>query len=125
MLYETLLQGKMFLCLLYFGILCGIFLSIKKLIDKTLKNNKVIVIVTDIIFMLFASIIFVFAKIKYCYGQFRIFELLSFSLGIYLQQISINNLVEKILNMSYTLFIRVFCKLKKTKIFSKIFKWYG
>lgn len=115
----------MFLCLLYFGILCGIILSIKKLIDKTFKQNKVIVIFTDIFFMLIASIIFIFAKIKYCYGEFRLFEVLSFSLGIFLQQISLNNLVEKFLSMSYTLFVRMFCKLKKTKIFGKIFKWNG
>ena len=121
MLYETLLQFQMFLVLLYFGIVCGILLSIKKIVDKTLKNNKII-IVTDIAFMILTSTIFIFAKIKYCYGQFRIFELIGFCTGIFLQQISINNLVEKFLNMSYTLLVRLFCKLKKIKFFSKILK---
>ena len=122
MLYESLLQGKMLLCLFYFGIICGIILSIKKMIDKSLKNNNIITAITDVIFMAISSVIFIYAKIKYCYGQFRIFELLGFVLGIYLQQISINNLVEKFLNLSYTFFVRVFCKLKKTKLFGKILK---
>lgn len=122
MLYETLLQGYMFLCLLYFGILCGIILSIKKLIDKALKKNKAVIFITDIIFMLITSAVFILAKTKYCYGEFRLFEIISFALGIYLQQISINNLVEKILNMSYNLIVKIFHKLKKIKLFNKILR---
>ena len=122
MLYESLLQGKMLLCMLYFGIVCGIILSIKKLIDKTLKSNKIVVIITDVIFMALSTLVFIFAKIKYCYGQFRVFEIIGFCLGLFLQQISINNLVEKFLKLSYTLLARLFCKLKKTKLFSKILK---
>ena len=122
MLYETLLQGSMFLCLLYFGILCGIILSAKNLCDKLAKKNRVIVVITDILFMILLSLIFIFAKTKYCYGEFRLFEILAFVIGIFLQQISINNLVEKILKMSYTLLNKSFCKLKKVKLFRKIFK---
>ena len=122
MLYETLLQGKMLLCFLYFGILCGIVLSIKKLLDKTFKQNKFVIVLTDILIMVFATFIFLYAKIKYCYGEFRIYMPLSFCLGIYLQQISINNLVEKFLKIVYNLFVKLFCKLKKTKLFGKILK---
>lgn len=122
MLYETLLQGKMLLCFLYFGILCGIILSIKKLLDRSFKQNKVIIIVTDILIMVFATFTFLYAKIKYCYGEFRFYMPLSFCLGIYLQQISINNLVEKILNMIYNFIVKIFCKLKKTKLLGKILK---
>ena len=122
MLYESLLQGKMLLCMLFFGIICGILFSIKKLVDKTFKSNKIVVVLTDIIFMVLYTIVFIFAKTKYCYGEFRIFEIIGFCLGIFLQQISINNLVEKFLKLSYTLLARLFCKLKKTKLFSKILK---
>ena len=122
MLYETLLQGKMFLCFLYFGILCGIILSIKKLCDKTFKNNRFVVILTDLIFMIFSSLIFIFAKIKYSYGEFRLYELIGFLIGIFLQQYSLNNLVEKILKMIYTLFVKISIKIKGNKFFNKIFK---
>ena len=122
MLYETLLQGKMFLCLLYFGIVCGIFLTAKKLCEKTFKNKKNVVIIFDILFMLVFSAIFIFAKTKFCYGEFRLYEVVAFVLGIWLQQISLNNLVEKFFKMSYTLLVKIFCKLKKTKLFGKIFK---
>ena len=122
MLYETLLQGQMFLCLLFFGIVCGIFLTAKKMLDRMLKNKSFVVVTTDIVFMLIFSAIFIFAKTVFCYGEFRAFELIAFLLGVWLQQISINNLVEKVFKMSYNLLGKIFRKLKKTKVFSKIFK---
>ena len=122
MLFETLLQGKMFLVMLYFGIICGIIFSAKRLFDGIFKQNKAVVIITDILFMAVTSIIFVFAKIKFCYGEFRLFELLSFCLGIFLEQISLNNFVEKFLKLCYNLFKGMFCKLKNTKLFGKILK---
>lgn len=122
MMFETLLQGKIFLAFVFFGAICGIVFSIKKLIDKSFKNNKITTVATDIIFMLVFSAIFIFAKNVYAYGEFRLYLALAYCLGIVWEQISLNYLVEKFLNMSYNLFTRLFCKLKKFKIFSKIFK---
>ena len=122
MLYETLLQGKILLCFVFFGIICGLGLSIKKLVSKLARHNKFVVIMTDFVSMLAFSLIFIYAKIKYAYGQFRLFEMLGFCAGIFLEQFSLNNLVEKFLNMSYTLLTKIFCKLKKSKFFGKIFK---
>ena len=126
MLYETLLQGKMFLMMLYFGIVCGILLTIKNMICNLLKQNKIVIIASDILFCLVSTFVFVFAKIAFCYGQFRIFELIAFVLGITIQQISLNKIVEKIFHLLYTLLERLFCKLKNSKFGKKIFKWdYG
>lgn len=122
MLYSTLLQGQMFLVLLYFGILCGIVLTIKKLADRMTKQNKYFIVLTDILFVAICSFVFLFAKIKFCYGEFRLFEIISFCLGIFLEQISINNLVEKILKLLYNFFVKVFLKIKKFKIFKRLSK---
>ena len=123
MLYATLLQGKMFLVMLYFGVVCGIFLTTKKLFDNLTHKNKIIIIVSDILFLCLCSFVFIFTKIKFCYGEFRVFQVLAFLLGIIFEQFSLNNLVEKILNLLYNVSRKVFCKLKKTKFFGKIFKW--
>lgn len=122
MLYETLMQGKMFLVLMYFGIVAGIFLTAKKLIDKTIKKSKFLTAISDMIFMLVCSALFLIAKTKFCYGEFRFFELCAFLIGIILQQYSLNNLVEKFLNMVYNVIVKLFAKLKKTKLFGKILK---
>ena len=122
MLYSTLLQGQMFLAMLYFGLLCGIVLTVKKLIDRITKKNKYFIVLTDILFVAICSLVFLLAKIKFCYGEFRLFEIISFCLGIFLEQISINNLVEKILKLLYNFFVKVFLKIKKFKIFKRLSK---
>lgn len=122
MLYETLLQSKIFLCLAYFGIISGIFLSAFNIVNKATKNNKFVIITNDIIFCCIASMLFLFAITKFNYGEFRIYELIGFSFGIIIQQISLNKIVEKILHWVYNVFVKVFCKLKKTKMFIKILK---
>ena len=122
MLYETLLQFQMFLVLLYFGIVCGILLTIKKLLCKVFKQNKIVVFVSDILFCIVASFVFLFTEIKFCYGEFRLFELLSFGIGIFVEQISINNLVEKIFCLIYNVGVKVFGKIKNTKLGKRIFK---
>lgn len=122
MLYETLLQFKMLLVMIYFGVTCGIMLTIKNLMCKTVKQNKVVVILTDVLFCIVSTFVFLYAETTFCYGEFRLFELLSFCLGIFIEQISINNLVEKFLKLIYNLSVKIFCKVKKTKLYKKIFK---
>ena len=122
MLYESLLQGKTFLVVLYFGIVAGVLLTIKKIIDRPLKKSKIFITLSDIFYMLICSLLFLLTKTKFCYGEFRLFELIAFFMGILLQQFSLNNLVEKILHMLYNLFVKVTNKLKKIKLFGKILK---
>lgn len=122
MLYETLLQGKMLLCFVFFGMICGMALGACKMFVKAFKKNRVATIVFDILFMLVFTALFLHAKIKYCYGEFRLFELLGYCLGIFLQQISINNLLEKFLRLSYNLIVKIAKKLKNSKFFGKIFR---
>lgn len=122
MLYETLLQGKIFLVLLYFGILCGIVLTSKKMLTKMTKNNKVLLVLTDTLFLSICAIAFIFARIKFCYGEFRIFHLVAFLLGILLEQISLNKLVEKFFTLLYNISRKIFNKLKNIKIIKKILR---
>lgn len=122
MLYETLLQSKIFLCTMYFGLICGILLTVKKGLDRLFKNNKVIVIITDIILFIIATLLFLICINVFNYGEFRLYELLSFVVGIVLEQISLNKLVEKTLHLLYNLLCKLITKLKKTKIFGKVLK---
>ena len=122
MIFETLLQGKIFLCFVFFGGICGMVFSAKKLIDKSFKKRKFVVVTTDILFMIMFSLTFIFAKTMFAFGEFRLYLLIAYVLGIVWEQISLDFLVEKFLKMSYTLFGKIFCKLKKTKLFSKVLK---
>lgn len=122
MLFETLLQDQIFFCTIYFGIICGIFLTVKNIIDNVFKKNKYVLIITDIIISIIFTALFLICINVFNYGQFRLFEVFGFMLGVIIEQISLNKIVEKFLKIIYNIFIKVFYKLKKTKIFQKIIK---
>ena len=122
MLYETLLQGKTFLCCAYFGILASFSFEIKFLLSKLTKNNKILNIIFEILAMLFCTVVFWVCISKYNFGVFRLFELVAFCLGIVFEYFSVHKLLEKNLQLIYTFFVRIANKLKKTKLLGKIFK---
>lgn len=126
MLYETLLQSQIFLTMLYYGILCGIIFECKNLIDRTFKKNFFVCLVTDIAFMLISSIIFILAKNFANFGEFRLYLLISFIIGIFIEHISIGFLVEKIFLLLYNgvvkLYRRIFCTKPKSKFMQKLLK---
>lgn len=122
MLFETLLQGKIFLCTLYFGLVCGIFLTAKKVVDNMFKKNKFAVMATDIIFFAIATILFLICINVFNFGEFRLYELIGFALGVWLEQISLNKIVEKFFNMVYNILTKIFKKLKQTKLFARVLK---
>lgn len=121
MFFETLLQSNIFLCCLYFGIVAGIYLTIKKMLQK-IFSHKVFVFIGDILFFVVCLLLFLICINTFNFGVFRFYEILGFVLGVILEQISLNKLVEKFLNMLYNI-TRKFCQwLKKSKIFGKIAK---
>ena len=122
MLYETLLQGKIFLCCAYFGILASFVFEAKFLLSKLAKNNKILNIIFDFLAMLICTIIFWFCISKYNFGVFRLFELVAFCLGFAFEQLSFHKLLEKNLQLIYTFFARLLGKIKKSKLFGKVFK---
>lgn len=120
MLYETLFQFDICLCILYFGIIAGLFFEAKNLIEKSFKENIVVCILLDTLFCIVASFIFVIAKNSVNFGQFRLYMLFSFIFGIFIERISIGFLVEKIFLFVYN---KVkFVAISVAKFFNKIFK---
>lgn len=122
MLYETLLQGKIFLCCAYFGILASFVFEIKFLLAKLVANNKVFDAIFEALAMVCCTLIFWFCISKYNFGTFRLFEIVGFCIGFAFERLSLHKLLEKNLQLIYTLSERLSSKLKKTKLFGKIFK---
>ena len=119
MLFETLYQGNIFLVMLYYGIWSGIVFEAKNLIEKSLKNNKIISIILDAIYMVICALLFVFAKNLANYGETRIYLLIGFVAGIALEHLSIGYLVEKFFTFMSNNIKRLICFVK-TKIVKKI-----
>lgn len=126
MLYETLLQWEIFLCMLYYGILCGMVFEAKKLIENAFLKNKYICIVLDILFMFISALLFITSMNAFNYGEFRLFLLISFVIGGYTEHIFIGFIVEKFFKMVYNIFTRLLKRLKsyrpKNKFIKKLLK---
>ena len=122
MLYETLLQGKIFLCTVYFGILASFVFEAKFLILKLLKNIKFFQIFFEIVAMIFCSAIFLFCVLKYNYGIFRLYEIVGFCFGILAEYFSLHKLVEKNLDLIYNFLVKLLNKLKRIKFVNKLLK---
>jgi hypothetical protein len=112
MLYETLLQGQILLGMFYFGLVAGIFFEAKNLMNKVFKN-KFALIAGDFVFLIVASFLFVWGENVFNYGEFRVFLLLGYVVGLYLEHITIGFLVEKFLILAYNLISKVLSKIKK------------
>lgn len=126
MLYETLYQSQIFFMMLYFGIIGGVLFEVKNLIRHIFFDNKIISFVVDSVFMFLCAIIFVYAKNLLNFGEFRLYLLLAFVIGIVLEHFSIGFLVEKLFflmyNKSIKLYRRIFCVQPKSKFWQKILK---
>lgn len=121
MLYETLLQGQIFLCLIWFGILSGIIYEIKRMIEITFLNLKIIVFILNIIYLFIAGIIFIFAINLINFGEFRVFEIIAFITGIIIERKICGILVVNFINKMYNVFIKTIKRIFNSNFIKKIF----
>ena len=87
--------------------------------DKIFKHWTLILI-TDILFFITSTFLFVFAENLFNYGEFRLYLLLAFVLGATIEHFSVGFLVEKFFIIIYNLINRVIYLLKNK--FKKVFK---
>ena len=126
MLYETLYQGQIFLAVLYFGLIAGVVFEGKNLIQNAFNKNKIVCLVLDTAFMTLSALLFICAKNLANYGEFRLYLLIAFVLGIMLEHISIGFLVEKffvsVYNISRKIGRKISCYKPKSKFMQKLLK---
>lgn len=121
MLFESLKQSYVFLGCLYFGLLCGIVYDFFKFILNLFGRKRFFQIVGDILFSFVFVILFFVCLNVTNYGEFRIFVLISYILGFFVEQKTLGFLVDFIFQKLYNFLRKVFAKLSKTKFFRRIF----
>lgn len=122
MLYETLLQQKILLCTIYFGIVSGLVFDVQFFLSKIFGNKKILNVIFEILFCVISAFLFFVCIQKFNFGVFRLFELVGFCLGFLIERFSVHKLLEKNFELIYNFFGKVFAKLKKSRLFAKIFK---
>lgn len=121
MLYQTTFQGKIFLIMLYYGIISGLILQIKLTICCYFKS-KIFSNITDFLIGVIFGYIFIKGMNLYCYGEFRIYLLIAYLIGLIIVHYSLGFLIKSMIKYICKFLKGVFCKLKRIKVLAKIFK---
>jgi len=120
MLFETLKQSYIFLGSIYFGLLCGIIKNVINLILKNCKNNKIIIFILDLIFMITFSFLFFICINIVNFGEFRIYLLIWYLLGFILEIKTLGFLVDFVLKKIYNFINFIGKKLLKFNFIKRI-----
>lgn len=91
MLYETLSQPYIFLCLSLGGFFCGFIFDLKDIILSFFKKQTIIKQIL-LFFAVFSTFfIYFYLNLKVNFGQIRFFPMIIFSLAFYIQRFIIKN----------------------------------
>lgn len=110
MLYETIFQFEIFLCIFYFGLIAGILQQIKKILSF---DNLVLVNIWDFVHIVISGILYIVAINMFNYGETRFFTILAFLIGYVVEIKTIGKLVENIVKLVYNVCNKLLKKIKK------------
>lgn len=103
-LNETLSQPLVFLIVLLIGFGSGLIYDLRSYIIFLCAKNKVLTIILDIISTLLVFAVFFYCNLKFNYGQFRFFVILSFFIGFLTERFSLGFCIAKIFSWCYNKF---------------------
>ena len=107
---------QVFIFSLLFGYLSGIIFNVIRLLQKLLKNNLIFTIISDIIASLSSGFLLLVCIFIYNNGIIRLYILLAFLLGITIEFLTLNKLVDFLIHYIYNIIIKTKKSLKqKTK----------
>ncbi len=119
LLYETLSQPLIFLIVLAIGFGCGFLFDARNLVCFLCNKNKVVGILLDVLIGLSLGAVLLLSVLAFNYGELRLYLILSFLFGIFLQRISVGRMIAKLSKRWYTFFKGIVSRLngkqKKSK----------
>lgn len=116
MFLENLSYNWCFCTFLYLGLLLGLMYEITSFVVSLTRGNKVIRAVLDVVIVILGFLVFTLAINSLGNGYFRVFFVLGYLLGFYLERISIGFLVAKICLFVYNKSIKILSYLRRKKV---------
>ena len=104
------------------GVLIGILYDILQFITLCTKNNIVVQIITDTTFTFISGISLFYAINHILLGMFRLYIVIIFILGLYIERKTIGKIFAKLNFILYNVGIKLINKLKTTSFGKIIFK---
>lgn len=112
------------LILFLFGILAGIIYSLFHP-NIAIFKNKIFIIVSDTITTIISGTLLILATNIVNFGIYRLYLIISFMIGYYIERKTIGKMFAKINCFVYNLLSKVISFVCKTKIYKLITKWVG
>ena len=116
MLYSTLPQPLVFLCLFCSGLAGGVIFEFARLVSFLCNKNKIVLQIGYFFSAICCTTIFFFVNLLVNYGELRLFAIFAFVVAVMLEHFIFANLFAKLAKLCYT---KIVCKKKKEKKFSK------
>ena len=115
LLNETLSQPFIFIVFLLLGFGCGFFCDLKNYILFICNKNNIIDKLLDFFLSILNCSIFYIALILFNYGELRIYLILTFVLGIFLQRYTLGRIIAKLFKTCYNFMKKFFNRLNYGK----------
>lgn len=116
MLYSTNNQFFVMIIIFIIGFVCGVIYDVFKILASFSGGDKITKNFFDFVATIFSFVILFFTNLKINYGQFRLFIILLFILGIALERFISKILWTKLINKWYT-------EIAKKLSLKEKFKW--
>lgn len=113
---------KVILIFLMLGFLSGVLYGICKFINVLFNYNTIILIITDIIFSIISGFSFTNAINFYFFGKIRLYIVVIFLLGLYLERKTLGKLFAKLYFILYNVGRKSMERFSSTKLGKIIFK---
>lgn len=104
MLYSTLSQPLVFLCILASGLAGGLTFVFTRLISFACKNNKAVLQIGYFFSALSCAAIFYFVNLAVNYGELRFFALATFVIAVTIMQFVLSKTFGKLFKLCYNKF---------------------
>ena len=117
-LFETLSQPKILLCLATFGFLSGVIFDICYLVSFLCNDNKIVKGILQFLSTVLCFFILFLINNALNYGLFRVYIFVVFFLFLLCERITLGKLFAKTRNWCYTQF-RKFTNFAKEKFYGK------
>ena len=122
MLFYTVGQSRIFLTMLYCGMLTGVYVSIDHALRRLFRSGRIFCALMDLVLGIVAALFIIAGLLSASVGELRLYALLGVLCGFLLYMATVYPLLERLLGLCAHLFGASIDRLSKVRLVKKLFK---
>lgn len=111
LLYETLSQPLIFAVISLIGFSSGLIFDLRNYICFLFAKNKIVSITLDVVATILVCLIFLIGNLYFNFGEFRVYVILAFIIGLLIERVTLGIIVGKICSWCYNKFRKLVLKI--------------